>query len=72
MKFIVKNILVEVLILYKKCISPLLGNHCRFYPTCSEYTRIAIEKYGVKKGVYKGIKRLLSCHPWNPGGVDFP
>jgi hypothetical protein len=43
---------------------------CRFYPSCSEYTYQAIEKYGVGKGVWMGLKRILRCHPWNPGGVD--
>jgi len=43
---------------------------CRFYPTCSEYTRQAIEKYGVIKGCRLGIKRILKCHPGNPGGYD--
>lgn len=43
---------------------------CRFYPSCSEYTYRAIEKYGVKKGMWEGFKRILRCHPWNAGGVD--
>ncbi|MBU2461587.1 membrane protein insertion efficiency factor YidD [bacterium] len=55
--------------LYQKLISPFLGKACRFYPSCSEYTYAAISKYG-KKGLYKGIKRLLSCHPFHPGGID--
>ncbi len=43
---------------------------CRFTPTCSEYTYQAVEKYGVKKGLYLGLKRILRCHPWNKGGYD--
>ncbi|MBI4836860.1 MAG: membrane protein insertion efficiency factor YidD [Candidatus Portnoybacteria bacterium] len=43
---------------------------CRFYPSCSEYTCRAIEKYGVGKGAWLGIKRILRCHPWNAGGYD--
>lgn len=43
---------------------------CRFYPTCSEYTYQAINKYGIMKGMWIGIKRIVRCHPGNPGGID--
>ncbi|NLC63430.1 MAG: membrane protein insertion efficiency factor YidD, partial [Thermoanaerobacterales bacterium] len=43
---------------------------CRFYPTCSEYPILAIRKYGVLKGSFMAIKRILKCHPFNPGGYD--
>ncbi len=43
---------------------------CRFIPTCSEYTYQAIEKYGVSKGIFLGLKRIIRCHPWNKGGYD--
>lgn len=43
---------------------------CRFHPTCSEYTYQAVEKYGIGKGFFLGIKRILRCHPWSKGGVD--
>jgi uncharacterized protein len=55
---------------YKKGISPLLGNNCRFYPTCSMYTYEAIEIHGIFKGIWLGLKRLLRCHPFHPGGYD--
>jgi putative membrane protein insertion efficiency factor len=55
---------------YQSVLSPLLGRQCRFYPSCSSYTREAIEKYGLLKGVFLGGKRLLKCHPFHPGGVD--
>jgi putative membrane protein insertion efficiency factor len=43
---------------------------CRFTPTCSEYTRQAVEKYGVIKGLWLGMKRISKCHPWHEGGYD--
>ncbi|MFV0505023.1 MAG: membrane protein insertion efficiency factor YidD [Lachnospirales bacterium] len=55
---------------YQKFISPWFPKNCRFYPTCSTYFIQAIEKYGVIKGSFLGIKRLLRCHPFNPGGYD--
>ena len=55
---------------YQKFVSPLLGNNCRFYPTCSAYTYPAIEKYGVGRGGWMGIKRIVRCNPWNEGGFD--
>ena len=45
---------------------------CRFHPRCSEYTIQAIEKYGAIRGIFRGIKRVGKCHPWNEGGVDLP
>jgi uncharacterized protein len=57
---------------YQHWISPLLGNNCRFYPTCSHYTYGAIEKYGVATGVWLGIKRLLRCHPLYKGNLIDP
>ena len=55
---------------YQLFLSPLLGNHCRFYPTCSQYAIEAIEQHGVLRGTWMGCRRLLRCHPWHPGGVD--
>ncbi|MFT3962136.1 membrane protein insertion efficiency factor YidD [Propionivibrio sp.] len=55
---------------YKYAISPLLGQNCRFFPSCSEYTAQAIQKHGACKGACLGLKRILRCHPWNPGGFD--
>ena len=56
--------------IYKKCISPLLPNVCRYKPTCSEYMIEAIEIHGVIKGIYLGSKRILRCHPWGGSGYD--
>nr|WP_207707623.1 membrane protein insertion efficiency factor YidD [Desulfofundulus thermobenzoicus] len=55
---------------YQKCISPLKGPSCRFYPTCSEYAVQAVGRYGVVRGSLMAVWRLLRCHPFNPGGYD--
>jgi uncharacterized protein len=64
--------LVGMVIVYKVALSPLLGRHCRFTPTCSSYFRQAVEKYGAFRGTLKGIARIGRCHPWHPGGEDLP
>lgn len=68
-KFISK-IFICLILIYQKYISPLKGPTCRFYPTCSQYSIEAFKKYGVFKGMYLSIKRILKCHPFNPGGYD--
>ena len=55
---------------YQWVISPILGPHCRFQPTCSEYALQAISHYGVLRGIRMGFARILHCHPWHPGGYD--
>ena len=57
------NILIKLIKLYKYLISPLLGNSCRYLPTCSEYSIDALKEYGFFKGLFMSIKRILSCHP---------
>jgi hypothetical protein len=51
-------------------ISPLKPKSCRFYPSCSEYAKLSIEKYGVLVGGIKAFKRIIKCHPFHPGGYD--
>ncbi len=64
--------LVAIIRLYQWTLSPLLGPTCRFEPTCSRYMIAAVEKYGLVRGVARGLARLGRCHPWNPGGFDPP
>ena len=67
------GVLVILLIrAYQKFISPLLGPNCRFHPTCSQYFILAVQKYGLLVGGWKGVTRISRCHPWNPGGHDPP
>ena len=65
-----KKIILLLIKLYQKYISIFLGKNCRFYPTCSAYTYEAIEKFGIIKGIFLGIKRIIKCHPFHPGGYD--
>ncbi len=65
-----KNILIKLIIFYQKAISPWQRPRCKFEPTCSEYTKQAIEKYGAIKGTIKGLKRILRCNPFSKGGYD--
>jgi len=55
---------------YRRYVSPLLGRHCRFYPSCSAYAMQAIARHGVARGGWLAVKRLSRCHPFHPGGVD--
>lgn len=68
-----KKLILKMILFYQKRISPVFyvkGIRCKYYPTCSEYTRQAIEKYGVMKGSFLGIKRILKCNPFSKGGYD--
>ncbi len=62
--------MLQLIRLYQRFISPALPPSCRFTPTCSHYTYEAIERYGVFKGGWLGVKRIARCHPLNPGGHD--
>ncbi len=65
-----KKIIILLIRFYQKFISPLFPPSCRFYPTCSNYTLEAVEKFGVIKGLYLGFRRVLRCNPLNEGGYD--
>ncbi|MGD0382803.1 MAG: membrane protein insertion efficiency factor YidD [Thermoguttaceae bacterium] len=66
------RVLVILVRLYQWLLSPLLGRHCRFEPSCSKYFIGAVQKYGAVRGTWRGIVRICRCHPWNPGGYDPP
>ena len=67
---ILTKILIKMIEGYKYLISPLLGNTCRYLPTCSEYCIESLKNFGFVKGSLLSLKRILSCHPWNNGGFD--
>jgi putative membrane protein insertion efficiency factor len=65
-----KTMVVLAIRAYQFLLSPWLGNSCRFYPTCSDYARQAVEKYGALRGGWLALSRIGKCHPWHPGGPD--
>jgi putative membrane protein insertion efficiency factor len=65
-----KQMVLALIRCYQRFISPGLPSSCRFTPTCSEYSYEAIQRYGVLKGGWLGLRRIVRCHPWNPGGYD--
>jgi hypothetical protein len=66
----VRSIAVFLITLYQKLISPMFPSSCRFSPTCSQYAKDAIVKYGIARGSYLAARRILRCHPFHPGGYD--
>ncbi|RJP29353.1 MAG: membrane protein insertion efficiency factor YidD [Candidatus Omnitrophota bacterium] len=66
------RVVIWLLQLYKRWISPYLGSVCRFHPTCSAYAIEVFSSFGVIKGSWLTFKRLLKCHPFHPGGIDLP
>tara|TARA_B100001769_G_C21750572_1_gene411188 strand:- start:300 stop:539 length:240 start_codon:yes stop_codon:yes gene_type:complete len=67
---VLTHIIIKFIKVYKFLISPLLGHSCRYLPTCSEYSIEALKQFGLIKGAFMSIKRILSCHPWGKGGFD--
>ena len=65
-----KRLVLALISVYQRFISPFKGPSCRFRPTCSDYAREAIEKYGVLSGGWLALRRIFRCHPWNKGGYD--
>ncbi len=68
----IKKLVIKLLKIYQIVISPIYPKSCRYYPTCSNYAILAVEKYGVIKGLLKAVWRVLRCNPFSKGGVDYP
>ena len=68
--FLVTSLMLAALRGYRRWISPLLGSHCRFHPSCSAYAEEALVRFGPARGFGLGVWRLMRCHPFHPGGVD--
>ena len=64
------SLLVRLIKTYQLLLSPMLGQNCRYYPTCSHYAQESLNKHGIIKGSYLATRRLLRCHPWHDGGFD--
>jgi len=67
---VMQTVLFALLRFYKVAVSPLLGNRCRFYPSCSDYAREAIQYHGAARGTYLAARRICRCHPFSAGGID--
>lgn len=65
-----RRILIGIITVYRYLLSPFIGQHCRFTPTCSEYAVEAIDRFGALKGSWMALRRLSRCHPFHAGGVD--
>lgn len=68
----IADLLLRLIRLYQRWLSPLLGPTCRFEPSCSRYAATCIERHGAARGAVLGAKRICRCHPFNPGGYDPP
>ncbi|MFZ0942649.1 MAG: membrane protein insertion efficiency factor YidD [Syntrophobacteraceae bacterium] len=66
----IRSIFLGLIRSYQYLISPLFPQTCRFSPSCSHYTHDAIRTHGIPKGIYLGLRRIVRCHPFNPGGYD--
>jgi uncharacterized protein len=64
------RLIVALVGAYRRWVSPLMGRHCRFEPTCSAYAVEAVRRHGAGPGLVLALRRIARCHPWSPGGVD--
>ena len=69
-KVMISRLLIKLIKVYQKFFSPLLGQNCRFYPTCSQYAVEALSVHGLFRGGYLSLKRILKCNPWGGCGID--
>ena len=67
-----KWLVLTLIRLYQRLLSPILGQNCRFEPSCSRYTATCVERFGAFHGSWLGLRRILRCHPFNSGGYDPP
>ena len=65
-----KVLLLFMLRAYQYAIRPMMGANCRFFPSCSDYAREAVERHGAAKGAWLAVRRVVRCHPYHPGGYD--
>ncbi len=65
-----KSVIIGMVYIYRVTLGPVLGGQCRYSPTCSQYMIDAVKKYGALRGGWRGMKRVLRCHPWSKGGYD--
>ena len=65
-----KTIFLALIRAYQYLLRPMLGSNCRFYPSCSDYAREAIERHGAMRGLWLAVRRVARCHPYHPGGFD--
>ncbi|MCF8199393.1 MAG: membrane protein insertion efficiency factor YidD [Sulfuritalea sp.] len=70
MRFLLAQPFLLLIRAYQLAISPMLGNRCRFHPSCSDYSMDALRRHGLFKGLWLSAKRVGRCHPWHPGGYD--
>lgn len=70
MKTLLVAPLLGLIRVYRYAISPFLGSHCRFHPSCSEYAAEALQRHGAWQGLWLACRRVGRCHPWHPGGFD--
>jgi putative membrane protein insertion efficiency factor len=65
-----QGLILLLLRAYRAAISPLIGPRCRYYPSCSHYAQVAVERHGAARGSWLAVRRIARCHPWHPGGFD--
>ncbi|MAT92701.1 MAG: membrane protein insertion efficiency factor YidD [Halioglobus sp.] len=65
-----RRFLIFLIACYRACLSPFMGNNCRFHPSCSSYAQEAIAEHGAARGTYLALRRVCRCHPWHEGGID--